>query len=84
MDSEAYDRLRERVDRAADELQRLRSENAQLAESLRVLWAKTADGPSEGAAVQLDGDREELKQKVAGFIDIIDRALGELTVKENA
>ena len=73
-DVDALDRLKKRVESAANEIERLRAENAQLAESLRVLWAKTSDGHA-GASVVFEGDREELKQRVQSYIKAIDECL---------
>lgn len=73
-DSEVLDRLTGRVHMAVEEIDRLRSENEQLSESLKVLWSKTADAPS-GTSVVFDLDREELKAKLRSYLNIIDRQL---------
>jgi len=73
-ESEVLVRLAGRIQEAIEEIERLRSENEQLTESLKVLWAKTSDA-AEGTSVVFDGDREELKDKLRYYIDIIDRHL---------
>ena len=63
----ALTRLRERVETAAREIERLRAENAELA-------ARLAE--SGGPTLPLDGDSDEVRAQVQGFIDAIDRVLG--------
>jgi predicted nuclease with TOPRIM domain len=75
-DSEVLARLTGRVHEAVEEIERLRIENVQLSESLKVLWAKTKDTTS-GTSVVFDGDREELKVKLRSYIAVIDRHLAE-------
>ena len=62
----ALARLRERVETAAREIERLRVENAELA-------ARLAE--SGGPALPLEGDSEEVRAQIQGFIDAIDRVL---------
>lgn len=67
---EALQRLRDRVERAAHELRRLREENATLAARLRELEARPDRGPA-----LLDKDPEVLRRKITGFIEAIDHYL---------
>ncbi|GAB5536663.1 MAG: hypothetical protein Rubg2KO_29120 [Rubricoccaceae bacterium] len=62
----ALARLRERVETAAREIERLRAENAELA-------AQVAE--SGGPALPLDGEPEDVRAQIQGFIDAIDRVL---------
>ena len=62
----ALTRLRERVETAAREIERLRAENAELARRL---------AESGGPALPLDGDGAEVRAQIQGFIDAIDRVL---------
>ena len=62
----ALARLRERVETAAREIERLRAQNAALASRL---------AESGGPALPLDGDPEEVRAQIQGFIDAIDRVL---------
>ena len=59
-------RLRERVETAAREIERLRAENAALA-------AQVAE--AEGLALPLEGDSDDVRAQIQGFIDAIDRVL---------
>lgn len=71
---ESLERLRERVEAAADEIVRLRSENARMAsdiDELRSTLVETRDKP----AITFDDDPEELRARVRGFIDAIDEYL---------
>lgn len=76
-ESEALQSLSGRVEKAASELERLHLENAQLADSLKVLWAKSSE-PQSGASIVFDGDREQLREKVKTYIEVIDRHLSTL------
>ena len=70
--------LKENVTRAAEEIQRLHTENTQLSESLRTLWAKAStDEITDGASVNFSEDRDELKERLERYISIIDRHLEE-------
>lgn len=71
-------RLRERVAAAAREIERLRAENADLAERVASLEAAGGDAAAGGGLVLpgIDGP-EELRETVQGFIDTIDRLLAE-------
>ena len=62
----ALARLRERVETAAREIERLRAENVALAARLA-----EAGGP----ALPLDGDADEVRAQIQGFIEAIDRVL---------
>ena len=68
----SLERLRDRVEMTARELERLRQENAALVERLRALEARTPDGP-RGTTVAFDEPPEVLRRKVQTFIDAIDR-----------
>ncbi|ARA95181.1 MAG: hypothetical protein D6685_11750 [Bacteroidetes bacterium] len=70
----SLERLRQRVEDAARELERLRGENAALLERLREAEQRPLLDV-EGAVVGFDEDPEVLRQKVAGFIEAIDRYL---------
>ncbi|MEO0556804.1 MAG: hypothetical protein AAF170_01340 [Bacteroidota bacterium] len=62
----ALTRLRERVETAAREIERLRAENVALA-------AQVAE--AGGPALPLEGDPEDVRAQIQGFIDAIDRVL---------
>ena len=68
----ALERLRTRVERAVAEIERLREENAALAERIGHLEEAVS---GESPVLPIDGDPESLRDKVQGFIDAIDRAL---------
>lgn len=68
-------RLREQVEAAAEELTRLRRENAALRERLEELESHLPGSPSEGTMLMVDEDPESAKRKVKHFIDSIDRYL---------
>lgn len=67
-------RLRDRIERAAHELQVLREENAALNERIQELEAMPSDS-GEGGVRFLETDPDALKRKVEGFIDVIDQYL---------
>ena len=69
-DGSALLRLRERVEAAASEIERLRSENVRLAERL----ART-DGASGPALPMGDQDPAALRASIQSFIDAVDRVL---------
>ena len=64
----ALARLRDRVEAAATEIERLRAENARLAERVKGL----GEG---GPGVPVAGDPAELRASIQSFIDAIDRVL---------
>ena len=64
----ALARLRDRVEAAATEIERLRDENARLAAGVENLG-------KGGAGVSVDGDPAELRASIQSFIDAIDRVL---------
>lgn len=72
---QSLERLRDRVQAAADELARLRRENAALAARIRDLETRPAADPDASLLI-LDEEPEALRRKVQGFIDAIDRYLG--------
>ncbi len=72
--SEQFVSLKEKVEKATGELERLRQENEQLLESLKVLWERTADGQQPGL-VTTDGDRDAARKKIQHFISSIDMYL---------
>ena len=75
---QALDRLRERVEAAAAEIERLRAENADLAARVRSLAALEAAGTTPDAlGLAFGEDPEALRAKVQHFIDAIDRLLAE-------
>ena len=64
--------LRDRVEAAAREVERLREENAALAERVAELQVGAGGLPSP---LLPGGDPEKLKAQIQGFIDAIDRVL---------
>ena len=66
--------LRDRVEAAAREVERLREENATLTARVAELQAGTM-APNGGIALCGEGDAEKLKAKIQGFIEAIDRVL---------
>ena len=71
---QSLERLRDRVKKAARELERLRQENAALAERIRLLEARPAVD-LEGTVLAFDEDPDLLREKVEGFIQAIDTYL---------
>ena len=69
-DWRALGQLRDRVELAAREIERLRTENAALAQRLVELENQPATAPLLG-----DADPEALKDRIQGFIDTIDQLL---------
>lgn len=69
-------RLKDRVSEAADEIVRLRTENVQLSDSLKTLWANSEDEQS-GTSIRFDADRDQLRERIERYIAIIDRHLDE-------
>ncbi len=75
---QSLERLRDRVKKAARELERLRTENAALTERIRRLeTSPTVD--LEGTVLAFDEDPEILREKVEGFITTIDAYLARET-----
>lgn len=68
-------RLRERVEAAAAEIERLRAENAALA--ARLLELQEAGARPGGPAVPIPGDPAELRARIESFIAAIDAVLRE-------
>ena len=64
----ALARLRDHVEAAAAEIERLREENARLAERVKAMGAG-------GPGVPVSGDPAELRASIQGFIDAIDCVL---------
>ncbi len=75
---QSLERLRERVKQAAHELERLRKENAALAERIEQLETHP-DIDLDGTVFTFDADSDVLREKVEGFIKTIDAYL----VREN-
>jgi hypothetical protein len=67
--------LRERVEAAAREIERLRAENEALAARVAALQDQHAPPASSPFALPEGEDVEKLKAKIQGFIDAIDRVL---------
>lgn len=75
---QSLERLRERVEAAATELERLRAENATLAARVRELAAlEPAGSDADALRLAFDEEPEALRAKVEGFIVAIDRLLAE-------
>ena len=68
----ALDRLRDRVERAAAEIERLRAENRDLAARVREI-----DAGDAGLSLDLGADPAEMRAQVEGFIEAVDRLLAE-------
>lgn len=74
----ALEALRERIEHAATEIRRLRTENTRLADRVEELAALTGDT----AGVTIEGDPAVLREQVEDFIGAIDRMLAEPTPDE--
>ncbi|MEX0599644.1 MAG: hypothetical protein WD021_00525 [Rhodothermales bacterium] len=70
----SLERLRDRVEAAASEMERLREENETLLQRVKKLETRPDVDP-RGTFLSLDHDPEELKRKIASFIDAIDSYL---------
>lgn len=70
----SLERLRERVEAAARELERLRRDNVLLARRIAELESRPEVAQDE-AFVVFEEDRESLRRKVEGFIQAIDAYL---------
>lgn len=82
---QALERLRERVEAAAAEIERLRAENAELAARVRELAAlEAAGGGADALRLALDEEPEALREKIEGFIAAIDRMLAEPAAEDEA
>ncbi|MFN3597141.1 MAG: hypothetical protein ACK41D_07705 [Rubricoccaceae bacterium] len=68
-------RLRDRVEAAAAEIERLRAENAALAG--RLLELQESRAQPNGPALPLPGEPAELRARIEGFIAAIDAVLRE-------
>lgn len=73
--TQSLERLREKVEGAAQELKRLREENEDLVARIAELEARPAQ-ESDAASVSFEEDPEALRRKVTGFIEAIDQYLG--------
>lgn len=71
----SLDRLRREVHRAAEEIERLRTENRALQQRVEALEARPAIGENE--AVLTVEDPNALRTQIEGFIDTIDAYLSE-------
>lgn len=72
--AQSLERLRDRVQAAAEELHRLRAENEQLAARIEALESRP-HLDVEGTVLAFDEDPDAIRRKVEGFIDAIDRYL---------
>ena len=70
----AMEQLRKRVEAAVAEIERLRAENAALAERVETLAAHDIVGETT-PRLALEGDPDALREQVEGFIEAIDRML---------
>jgi cell division protein FtsB len=68
------ERLRNRVEAAVAEIERLRAENTELAERIEELSAHDVVGGTT-PGLKLEGDPDALREQVEGFIEAIDRML---------
>ena len=75
---QSLERLRDRVKKAARELERLRTENAALTERIRQLETSPAVD-LDGTVLAFDEDPDILREKVEGFITAIDAYLARET-----
>jgi hypothetical protein len=76
------ERLRDRVERAASEIERLRAENAELARRVNTLGGDELFAtvePLQPTLPGLEGDPTALRDKIQGFIDALDRVLADRT-----
>ena len=81
----ALDRLRDRVEKAASEIERLRAENAELTARVRELAEfEAAGGNADAVGLTFEEDPEELRGKIEGFIEAIDRLLAEPAEESSA
>ncbi len=71
---ESLERLRDRVEAAADEIVRLRGENSKMAADISKLRS-SLDEAGKKPALAFDEDPKELRAKVKGFIRAIDEYL---------
>lgn len=71
---ESLRRLRERVEAAVRELERLRRENEALVEKVRALEQRPDVDP-ERAFISFDQQPEQLRTQVESFVEAIDRYL---------
>jgi hypothetical protein len=72
----ALERLRDRIEAAVAEIERLREENAALAGRVQDLAADgVAGGEANPPGLTLEGDPETLRKQVEGFIEAVDRML---------
>lgn len=71
--SAALERLRRKVHRAAEEIERLRAENRRLKKRVQELETRPAIGEDE-AFLTLD-DPDALREQIKGFIETIDMYL---------
>ena len=78
MDGEVVERLRDRIKKAARELERLRTENAALTERIRQLETSPVVD-LEGTVLAFDEDPDILREKVESFITAIDAYLARET-----
>jgi predicted nuclease with TOPRIM domain len=72
--AESLERLRGRVEAAADEIVRLRSENARMSSNIAKLRS-TVTKTSKQPGIVFDERPDVLRAKVRGFIDTIDEYL---------
>jgi regulator of replication initiation timing len=70
----AMERLRNRVEAAVAEIERLRTENAKLAERVDKLASHEVVGETV-PGLKVEGDPDALREQVEGFIEAIDRML---------
>ena len=72
----AWPRLREQIARAAEELRRLREENAVLRDRIQELERRPAV-EEDDAFVRFDDDPAALRQQIERYIAALDRCLGD-------
>ncbi|GEM_PF-4066593 len=65
--------LRERIEAAAEEIHRLRQENAELADKIAAL--EKTEGNDLRTILEVEAPPEQVREKLLGFIEAIDRYL---------
>ncbi len=72
---DGLEQLRERVTTAVRVIDRLKSDYAEQSDAMNELLNKVPE--HEGPSIFFDGDRDDLRRKVKGYINTIERFLQE-------